>query len=221
MWCCLGSGLSCTTKKYINYYYLLTRIHCWKYFVWPLLKGAGGAKSKLYVISCCRSVRLEIIKVILSNADATTCVCGFQYNTLHGCYNISPPNIDNKNVNPLPPAIDQQSSKHWFLACSMSCFFLFWRCVCPLQCVIVYYLNVSGLQSDRHSNKKENMFWTSCFCPWLCCLESIFHDNLWTCVRCLENKKTRCTRRAQRHMADRSGIKTQIEVVGTKDGAKE
>lgn len=135
MWCCLGSGLSCTTKKYINYYYLLTRIHCWKYFVWPLLKGAGGAKSKLYVISCCRSVRLEIIKVILSNADATTCVCGFQYNTLHGCYNISPPNIDNKNVNPLPPAIDQQSSKHWFLACSMSCFFLFWRCVCPLQCV--------------------------------------------------------------------------------------
>lgn len=33
------------------------------------------------------------------------------------------------------------------------------------MCITVYYLNVSGLQSDRHSNKKETMFWTGCLCP--------------------------------------------------------
>lgn len=32
------------------------------------------------------------------------------------------------------------------------------------MCVTVYYLNVSGLQSDRHSNKKADMFWTACLC---------------------------------------------------------
>lgn len=38
------------------------------------------------------------------------------------------------------------------------------------MCVTVYYLNVSGLQSDRHSYNKENMFWTACFCLWLQCV---------------------------------------------------
>lgn len=38
------------------------------------------------------------------------------------------------------------------------------KTLCTEMCVTVYYLNVSGLQSDRHSNKKENMFWTACFC---------------------------------------------------------
>lgn len=39
------------------------------------------------------------------------------------------------------------------------------------MCVAVYYLNVSGLQSDRHSYNKENMFWTACFCLSLQCVD--------------------------------------------------
>lgn len=32
------------------------------------------------------------------------------------------------------------------------------KTLCTEMCVTVYYLNVSGLQSDRHANKKDNMF---------------------------------------------------------------
>lgn len=47
------------------------------------LKGALITKVQA-LFSCCCFVRLRSFKVM------NQCVGGFQYNTLHGCYNISP-----------------------------------------------------------------------------------------------------------------------------------
>lgn len=113
--------------------------------------------------SCCCFVRL----MICSDAGAI----GFVVSSImHGCYSITPHNIK-KKLKPI-----DWPSEHRFCGVlpPLTCFFLFWRqplqCkkLCTEMCVTVYYLNVSGLQSDRHSNNKENMFWTSCFCPWIC-----------------------------------------------------
>lgn len=106
---------------------------------------------------------------------------------MHGCDAINPHNIDHfkkkkKDINWTP------SIKHWFYrVLPFYCFlFSFWavsscsegvwplkscKKLCTEMCVTVYYLNVSGLQSDRHSYNKENMFWTACFCLWLQCVD--------------------------------------------------
>lgn len=107
---------------------------------------------------------------------------------MHGCDAINPHNIDHfkkkKKGHKLNP-IDQTL----ILPCAALLFFFFsfwavsscsegvWplksckkKKLCTEMCVTVYYLNVSGLQSDRHSYNKENMFWTACFCLWLQCV---------------------------------------------------
>lgn len=104
---------------------------------------------------------------------------------VHGCY---------KN----------QQCKHWF--CSVLPPWQtrrLWRChcknLCTEICVAVCYLNVSGLQSGRHSNK-ENMFWTACFCLWLwLCAE--FLPSLTVSHTSVKHLQTACTLKTIKHKA--------------------
>lgn len=113
---------------------------------------------------------------------------------MHGCDAINPHSIDH-----FKRKKNGQTGPHWsninFTVCCPSIVlgflfsFLFWavsscsegvwplkscKKLCTEMCVAVYYLNVSGLQSDRHSYNKENMFWTACFCRWLQCVDNFF-----------------------------------------------
>lgn len=108
---------------------------------------------------------------------------------MHGCDAINPHNIDHFKKEKIKDINWTPSIKHWFYRVLpfyyFLCFFSFWavsscsegvwplkscKKLCTEMCVTVYYLNVSGLQSDRHSYNKENMFWTACFCLWLQCV---------------------------------------------------
>lgn len=106
--------------------------------------------------------------MICSDAGAITCVVSSMKHCMD--VTISPPII--LIIKLYSPSTNKQVNID-FVACSpfnmflpvLKVFDLFSvKTLCTEMCVTVYYLNVSGLQSDRHSNKKENMFWTTCFC---------------------------------------------------------
>lgn len=158
-------------------------------FLFDHLQGAVCPKIKV-TCSCCRSVKLMIFSV----AGAIS-FCGFQDKICMDVTPSLPHNMDHFNKkkkchkqDPMNQTLILSCVALLLFSCLFSGLFLpegVWplkRCkeLCTEMCVAVYYLNVSGLQSDRHSYNKENMFWTACFCLWLQCVDIVW----WGLLMC-------------------------------------